>query len=241
MSGTHAAPAAERLIIEQMEAKAPIPRPVREELAVQAPRSEATGNVSSDYLRRTLIVWTLWMVAGFFTNGLVNWMPTLYRSFYGLPLGESLRAATLNNVAQIVVVLACALTIDRIGRKRWVLTCLVAGAVLMAALGAFAATSIVAVMAMTTLAYGVVSSVNAVLYLYTPEIYPTRIRARATGIATGWVRVSSACGQLLVGYFVAAEGTAFVFFMFAAVSLAGAVAATLMLETRNRRLEEIAA
>jgi hypothetical protein len=45
---------------------------------------------------------------------------------------------------------------------------------------------------------------------------------------------------VLVGYLVAAEGTPAVFLMFASAGLIGAVAGTAMLETRNRRLEEIA-
>ena len=56
-----------------------------------------------------------------------------------------------------------------------------------------------------TLSYGIVGSVNAVLYLYTPEIYPTRMRAIGTGAATCWLRLASAAGPLLVGYLVAAQ------------------------------------
>jgi putative MFS transporter len=43
-----------------------------------------------------------------------------------------------------------------------------------------------------------------------------------------------------VGYLVIHSGTAAVFLMFAAAGVVGAVAATAMLETRNRALEEIA-
>ena len=38
------------------------------------------------------IVWTLWASAYFITNGLNNWMPTLYNRVYGLSLEQSLRA-----------------------------------------------------------------------------------------------------------------------------------------------------
>ena len=96
------------------------------------------------------------------------------------------------------------------------------------------------VIALATLAYGVLGSANTVLYLYTPEIYPTRMRAIGTGSATCWLRLASAAAPLLVGYFVADRGTGAVFLMFAALGIVGAVAATFMLETRNRRLEDIA-
>ena len=45
---------------------------------------------------------------------------------------------------------------------------------------------------------------------------------------------------MFVGYLVAARGTAAVFLMFAAAGVIGAVAALGMLETRNKRLEELA-
>jgi putative MFS transporter len=192
------------------------------------------------YRGRTLIVWTLWACAYFVTNGLNNWMPTLYSSVYHLSLPQALRAGTLTNVAQVVILLGCAFAIDRIGRRAWTVAGFAVGAGLLAMLGTFGAHSVVSVIALVTVSYGVVGSVNAVLYLYTPEIYPTRMRAVATGLATCWLRLASAAGPVLVGYLVAARGTGAVFLMFAAVGLIGAVAALAMLETRNRRLEELA-
>ena len=50
-------------------------------------------------MRRTLVVWVLWACAYFITNGLNNWMPTLYNRVYGLSLDQALRAGTLTNVA----------------------------------------------------------------------------------------------------------------------------------------------
>jgi putative MFS transporter len=196
--------------------------------------------LSPFYRTRTVVVWTLWASAYFITNGLNNWMPTLYNSVYGLTITQSLRAGTLNNIAQVAILLGCAFVIDRIGRRRWATVCFVAGAVLLATLGVFASGSVTAVIVLVTLSYGIVGSVNAVLYLYTPEIYPTRMRAIGTGSATCWLRLASAAGPLLVGYFVADRGTGAVFLMFAIVGIVGAVVATFMLETRNRRLEDIA-
>jgi putative MFS transporter len=136
----------------------------------------STELLSGVYRGRTLIVWTLWACAYFITNGLNNWMPTLYSSVYHLSLGQALRAGTLTNVAQVVILLGCAFTIDRIGRRRWTAAGFAAGAALLALLGTFASQSVTAVMVLVTVSYGIVGSVNAVLYLYTPEIYPTRMR-----------------------------------------------------------------
>jgi putative MFS transporter len=207
-----------------------------------APRRSSRWSelLSSVYRSRTAVVWALWTSAYFVTNGLNNWMPTLYNQVYHLDLQQALRAGTLTNVAQVIILLWCAFMIDRIGRRRWTVACFLGGAALLAVLGLFASESVAAVMVLVTVSYGVIGSINAVLYLYTPEIYPTRMRAIGTGSATCWLRLASAAGPLLVGYMVAAGGTGSVFLMFAAAAVVGALAATQMLETRNRRLEEIA-
>jgi putative MFS transporter len=196
--------------------------------------------LSAFYRRRTVVVWVLWTTAYFITNGLNNWMPTLYNRVYGLSLDQALRAGTLTNIAQVAVLIVCAFAIDKVGRRRWMTVCFVVGAVLLVSLGSFGAGSVTAVMALVTLSYGIVGSVNTVLYLYTPEIYPTRMRAIGTGAASCWLRLASAAGPLLVGYLVVASGPGAVFLMFAAAAVVGVIAATLALETRNRRLEDIA-
>ena len=192
------------------------------------------------YRPRTLIAWTLWATAFFVTNSLNNWLPSLYNTVYHLELRQSLRAASMTNVAQVGVLLICVFCIDRIGRKNWTVASMAAGAGALLILGLTGAHDAQSVMVLGTLSYGVIGSVNAVLYLYTAEIYPTRMRAIGTGLATCWLRLASAAGPLIVGVAVSEQGTDFVFLMFAGTALAGACAATQMIETRARRLEEIA-
>jgi putative MFS transporter len=222
-----------------IESRLPEPRIPNPESRIANPESRLTELLSSAYRRRTLTVWVLWACAYFITNGLNNWMPTLYSTVYHLSLTQALRAGTLTNVAQVAILLGCAFAIDRIGRRRWTIAGFTAGAALLVTLGTFAAHSVTAVIVLVTVSYGIVGSVNAVLYLYTPEIYPTRMRAIGTGAATCWLRLASAVGPVLVGYLVSARGTAAVFLMFAAAGVGGAVVAMAMLETRNRSLEEL--
>jgi MFS transporter, putative metabolite:H+ symporter len=196
--------------------------------------------LSAAYRGRTTVVWALWACSYFVSNGLNNWMPSLYNTIYHLPLQQSLRAASMTNVAQVALLLVCALVIDRAGRRNWMVTALLASAALLALLGFVAAQSVIAVMILATVSYGAVGSANAVLYLYTPEIYPTRMRAIATGLATSWLRLTSAIGPPIVGLMVGSAGVGSVFIMFAAVSFAGAIVARQMIETRGRKLEEIA-
>src|SRR6185295_17984208 len=130
-----------------------------------AQRSRWSELLSPQYRGRTAVVWTLWTSAYFITNGLNNWMPTLYNRAYHLTLQQSLRAGTLTNVAQVALLLGCAFVIDRLGRRRWIVASFAAGSALLAALGLLAAHSVAAVVLLVSLSYGIVGSVNAVLYL----------------------------------------------------------------------------
>ena len=235
-------PEAER-IVEQVEAStpervAPAAKLVRA-LPSEPQRSRWRELLGPVYRRRTLVVWLLWACAFLVANSLNNWMPTLYRTVYGLGLPQALRAASLNNVAQVALLLVCAFVIDRIGRRNWMVAAFAVGAALLAVLSV-ASTGVAAVMVLATLSYGVIGSCNAVVYLYTPEIYPTRMRAIGTGLATSWLRLASAVGPTLVGFMVGEGGIGAVFALFAAVAVIGALAATQMIETRGRQLEEIA-
>src|SRR3984957_795905 len=196
--------------------------------------------LSKMYRGRTLIVWTLWASAFFIANGLNNWMPSLYSTVYHMSLRQSLRAASMTNVAQVAVLIVCAFSIDRVGRRNWTVAAFILGGGTLAFLGFTGARNALSVMILATLGYGLIGSINAILYLYTPEIYPTRMRAIGTGLATSWLRLASAVGPALVGFMVDATGIHSVFLMFAGISIVGAFAATCMVETSDRRLEEIA-
>jgi MFS transporter, putative metabolite:H+ symporter len=204
------------------------------------PRTRWSELLSNFYRTRTPVVWTLWASAFFIANGLNNWLPSLYNTVYRLPLRESLRAASLTNVAQVLLLLVCAFWIDRIGRRNWTAAAFLAGGSCLAILGISGAHNVTRVVILSTLSYGIIGSANAVLYLYTPEVYPTRMRVIGTGLATSWLRIASAVGPTVVGFMVAAQGIRSVFLMFAAASIVGTLAASRMIETRDQRLEQLA-
>jgi MFS transporter, putative metabolite:H+ symporter len=211
-----------------------------ENIASQIRTSRWSELFSPAYRSRTLIVWTIWATAYGVTNGVVNWAPTLYNAVYHLPLQVALSAAPLGNVTQVLVLAACIFLIDRIGRRTWMTACFVFGGALLAILGLVGAQNVTAVIVLVTASYGVMSTINTVLYLYTPEIYPTRMRAIGTAAGTCWLRLASAAGPFVVGRMMETTRIAAIFLLFAGISLLGALAAAHAIETRNRRLEDIA-
>lgn len=192
------------------------------------------------YRNRTLIVWGLWFSAYFIANGLNNWLPSLYSTVYNLPLEDSLRAASVTNILQLVAVFACALFIDKVGRKRWATIAFVVASLLLIALFFNGASSAYAVMYLGSAAYGVMGTITVLLYLYTPEIYPTRMRVIGTAFATAWLRLASAIAPTILGFILGAQGITMVFMLFACVAVIGALVAFRMIETSEKVLEDIA-
>lgn len=192
------------------------------------------------YRSRTLIVWTLWFTAYFVANGLNNWLPSLYTTVYNLPLEESLRAASVTNIVQLVAVFACAMLIDRIGRKRWATISFLVAGTLLVTLWVNGAESAQSVMYLGSAAYGVMGTITVLLYLYTPEIYPTRVRVLGTAFATAWLRLASAIAPTILGFILGARGISTVFMLFACVTVVGAFMAFRMIETSEKVLEDIA-
>jgi putative MFS transporter len=77
------------------------------------------------------------------------------------------------------------------------------------------------------------------IFLYTAEIYPTRMRALGVSWASFWLRVAATVGPLIVGYGLPQVGIHGVFLIFTIFALTGVAAALFMIETRKRVLEEV--
>lgn len=191
------------------------------------------------YRPRTLIVWVLWASAYFIANGINNWLPSLYKTVYHLPLQEALRMASMSNVLSTCAVICCALVIDRLGRRRWAIGSFCVAGILLVTLVVIGTDSATNVMILASGAYAVMGTTTVMLYLYTSEIYPTRMRAIGTGLATSWLRAASAAAPAMVGLVLAKQGIAMVFLVFAGVTIVGLVGSWRMIETSNRSLEEI--
>lgn len=219
----------------------PLPAPVFDRGALpKAQRSDWRELFGSVYLKRTLVIWCLWFCSYLVANGLITWLPTLYRQHFGLSLQQSIAYGFLTSLAGVAAAVACALSIDRVGRKRWYVIAFAAGSIPLLALAMLGGTSALQVLVFAALGYAAVQTITFSLYLYSAELYPTRIRAIGTGLGSAWLRLGSASGPLVVGAVIAGIGLRYVFVAFAAVLLAGAAVTLLCaLETKGRSLEEL--
>src|SRR5262249_35764584 len=192
------------------------------------------------YRRRTLVVWTIWFTTYFAAYGLTTWLPSLYSSVFRLPLEESLRYSLIPSGLSIVGAIVCALLIDRTGRKLWIAASLLVGAVLLLVLWQLGATSPMQLVIFASAGALAINTVAGALYLYSPELYPTRMRALASSVGSAWLRIASAIGPAVMGFVVAGYPLATAFLLFGIVLLIGAVITGLFaVETSNRVLEEV--
>jgi len=246
--GRHAEAEAAMTLIETETQKAtgaplPPPQPVVATVDKAASLSDLFG---ARYLRRTLVVWVIWFAAYFVNYGLSIWLPTVYRTVFQLPLDVSLRYGLITQVVGLVGTLICALAIDHVGRRLWFAVSFVAAALALAALAMFPKPTAEQVLVSMTIAYFFVSTINIGVYLYTPELYPTRVRALGVGTATAWLRFASIVGPMVVGAMIGARLTPAqivdlprVFVAFAAVAaIAAVITAIFAVETKGRVLEE---
>lgn len=83
-------------------------------------------------------------------------------------------------------------------------------------------------------------AINAGLYLYSPELYPTRNRAKGAAFGGLWNRAGVILGPIVVGAILGAGGSlTLVFTQLACVAAVGAVIALFAVETKGRTLEEL--
>jgi len=214
----------------------PPPRPVVHVAERRASLSDLFGPL---YLRRTLVVWLIWFTAYLVNYGLSIWRPTVYRTMFKLPLEVALRYGLITTAIGLIGAAIAALIIDRVGRKPLFATCFTGGALALGALSQIADPTPEQVLLFISIAYFFVNAINLGVYLYTPELYPTRVRALGVGTATAWLRLASMIGPTTVG-FMLATGLQSVFLAFGILALVTAVVtATLAIETKKRVLEEV--
>ncbi len=197
------------------------------------------------YAKRTFVVWVQWFCCYFVSNGYVTWAPTLYMKMGGLPAHYALLLTICTGAIQLSFTYVFALSVDKHGRKPW----FVGGFLFAATGGALGALAMgpLGVRGWEALAFfGLLLSLGTSpntlgVYLYTPELYPTRMRAWATAMGSSMNRVASFVAPSIVGWILAQyDSVALVFTMMAAVSLCGAlVLGTMGEETKRRVLEEL--
>ncbi len=216
-------------------------------IAAEAPRAHAPASLGllfgRVFITRTVMLWSLWIALVFSYYGIFTWLPSLITA-KGFTLTEALWLNLAIALFQIPGYYAAAALVDRIGRKATLvsfLACAAVGAFFFAGATLAAQPSVAAVIGWGAVIAFFDLGAWGVAYTYTPEQYPTAIRASGAGLAAGAGRLVGAFAPVLVGVMLARFGSPYaVFVVFAGVMLAGAlVVLALGEETRGKSLEQI--
>jgi MFS transporter, putative metabolite:H+ symporter len=192
------------------------------------------------YRKRTIVVWLLWFCSYLLSYGIQTWLPTIYQRNFHASVEEALWFSAIATVVSLVAGLICALLIDDVGRKIWMTCAFALAAIPLLLLGYSASPALLETVTFATIGSACIITVTIILYLYTPELYPTRMRALGTSWATFWPRVASVVGASMVGYVLPAYGVNGVFMVFGCIALLGCmVCLTGGMETREQILEEL--
>ena len=234
------------LIVGQMESaarsggavisSAPEPLPIAPAPRRETSRLELFRGI---YRLRTIVVWFIWITTYFVTYGVNTWLPTIFRTYYKYSVADALRNGVIINLAGLAGAFCCAMLVDRLGRRPWFILAYAFGAAPLIAIWVRGAANPREVIVLVAISFMFISGNSMLVYLYTTEIYPTRLRSLGTGAASAWLRVASAAGPAIVGFALTGYGVSGVFLLFGIISLAGAAISFGTVETRDRALEEI--
>lgn len=180
------------------------------------------GIWSKPYRTSTIVLWILWFTVVFSYYGMFLWLPSVM-VLKGFDLVKSFQYVLLMTIAQLPGYFTAAYFIEKFGRK-------------------FVLVVYLLLTAASALWFGNAESEGALLaagaclsffnlgawggmYAYTPELYPTAVRATGAGFAASFGRIGGVIGPFLVGYLIErGASVAAVFAVFVAAILIGVVA-----------------
>ncbi|WP_298142185.1 MFS transporter [uncultured Acinetobacter sp.] len=215
---------------------------VIETIEVKQIAEQKTGSFSQlwsgIFARRTLMLWLIWFGIVYSYYGIFTWLPSLLVQ-QGYSIVQSFEYVLFMILAQLPGYIVAAWLVELWGRKATL-----AIFIGMCAVSAYffgQADSVALIMLWGCLLSFFNLGAWGVLYTYTPEQYPTHIRAFGSGWAAAVGRIGGIAAPLAVTHLmVKDDGFSYVFMMFTAVLVAVAVVILVLgEETKGRTLESI--
>ena len=193
---------------------------------------------SKTFARRTLMLWLIWFGIVFSYYGIFTWLPSLLVE-KGYPIVKSFEYSLILILAQLPGYVAAAWLIEKLGRKTTLSLFMAACAVCAYFFGGAGSETEIIVWGCLLSFFNL--GAWGVLYTYTPEQYPTNIRAFGSGWASAVGRIGGIIAPLVVtNMMVMPNGFGNVFMMFTVVLFAvAAVVFVLGEETKGKTLESI--
>jgi putative MFS transporter len=187
---------------------------------------------------RTIMLWLAWFGIVFSYYGIFMWLPSIVFS-QGFEVVKTFEYVLIMTLAQLPGYFAAAWLVDVIGRRYTLSSFLLMSGVCAYFFGNAATTNALLIWGAAMSFFNL--GAWGVIYTYTPELYPTAIRALGSGWAAGFGRIGGMLAPMLVGVLLV-HGAQMnsIFLMFASVFvIISIVVVTLGIESKRKSLEEI--
>lgn len=187
---------------------------------------------------RTIMLWLAWFGIVFSYYGIFMWLPSIVFA-QGFEVVKTFEYVLIMTLAQLPGYITAAFLVDIIGRRYTLSLFLMMSGVCAYFFGNATASYEI-------LGWGAAMSFFnlgawGVIYTYTPELYPTAIRALGSGWAAGFGRIGGMIAPMLVGVLLLnSVPMSFIFVMFASVFVViSIIVLSLGIESKKKSLEEI--
>jgi len=208
------------------------------EVAPVEPRSRISDLFARDVRGTVGILVSLWFLTSLVNFGLTNWVPSIYVGMFGIPVADALRFSAAAVILVLFVPMLLGALMDRLGRRPLAIVGTLAGGMVLMSL-VFAGSAIPLVVTLVALGHTGIGIGTIILWPYSAEAFPTRIRAMALGVCSAAARTASMLTPLMVGALIAASGS--VRPVFALFGLLGLTVAAIWIfatrETAGTRLD----
>ncbi|MCZ8534411.1 MFS transporter [Psychrobacillus psychrodurans] len=186
------------------------------------------------YAKRTLMLWIVWFTVVFSYYGMFLWLPSVM-VIKGFTLIKSFEYVLIMTIAQLPGYFSAAWLIEKAGRK-FVLVTYLLGTAASAFVFGSAETTTLLIVSGILLSFFNLGAWGA-LYAYSPEQYPTVIRATGSGMAASVGRIGGILGPLLVGTLVMRDYEIGYIFTIFCIAIVIGVLAVLFLGTETKQVE----
>lgn len=214
----------------------PVVLPSGKVAAVPTKKYRARDLLSPRFRKITIMLWLAWMAEYGVLYTFMTFVPTLL-AMEGFTIVKSFQFSIAIYAAVIPGYVLGGYVIDLLDRKNTAILAFIGTAIFGTLFGLSSTPT--ALMTFGGLMSFCLALGSTAIYSYTPELYPTEIRATGMGIASAWGRAGAIALLLVFGVFAVLKGKFFVFLISDVVLIIAALAIAIVgPSTKGRSLEE---
>jgi putative MFS transporter len=178
----------------------------------------------------------MWFLSNFAASAFSVWLPTIYATIYHIQLTRTLFYTFIIAGTSVVGRIVAFSLVDVLGRKPLIV--IGYGIASVAALTFTQATTETSLV-LVAMFYAFFADIGSLaMTVYTPEVYPLRIRGIAAAAAMGLGRFGGMVAPFVIGLFIGPDTVIYVWCLMAGCQFVSALVSLLLAqETRGRNLE----